>query len=103
LVFLLASLAEIGGGWLVWKWWRDDRPISWGVGGAALLIAYGLIATYQTAPFGRTYATYGGIFIALSMLWGWQVDGDRPDAPDLIGASVALVGVGVMMYWPRSS
>jgi small multidrug resistance family-3 protein len=47
------------------------------------------------------YAVYGGFFIVLSLLWGWKVDGDRPDAADVVGAAIALVGVSVMMYWPR--
>ncbi|WP_371371501.1 hypothetical protein [Sporomusa aerivorans] len=33
---------------------------------------YGVIPTFQPANFGRVYAAYGGIFIALSILWGWK-------------------------------
>jgi small multidrug resistance family-3 protein len=47
------------------------------------------------------YAVYGGFFIVLSLLWGWYFDGNRPDWPDVIGAGIALIGVCVMMYWPR--
>jgi drug/metabolite transporter superfamily protein YnfA len=43
----------------------------------------------------------GGFFIVLSLLWGWFFDGNRPDAADTVGAAIALVGVCVMMYWPR--
>ena len=46
-LFLLAGLCKIGGGWLVWKWLRDDRP-------------------------------------------------------DVLGASIAPVGVCLMIYWPRT-
>jgi small multidrug resistance family-3 protein len=35
------------------------------------------------------------------MLWGWKVDGIKPDTYDLVGALFALVGVIIMMYWPR--
>jgi len=45
----------------------------------------------------------GGVFIILAMLWGWKVDGIKPDKYDLIGAMLALFGVIVMMYWPRDS
>ena len=44
---------------------------------------------------------YGGFFIALSLLWGWGVDGDRPDRADVLGAVIALVGVCVMYFWTR--
>jgi len=35
-------------------------------------------------------------------LWGWKVDKIAPDKFDLIGGLVALLGVGIIMYWPRS-
>lgn len=38
----------------------------------------------------------------LAILWGWRVDGVTPDRFDLIGGSVALAGVLIIMYWPRS-
>ena len=79
----------------------QDDPLAWGLAGAAVLVLYGVIPTLQPAHFGRTYATYGGFFIALSLLWGWAMDGTSPDAADVVGATIALGGVGVMMYWPR--
>ncbi len=100
-LFVLAGLFEIGGGWLMWQWLRAGRPAGWGLAGAAVLVLYGIVPTLQPANFGRTYATYGGFFIALSLLWGWAMDGSVPDRFDLAGTAVALGGVGVMMYWPR--
>jgi small multidrug resistance family-3 protein len=70
--------------------------------GGIVLIAYGVIPTWQTEPaFGRVYAAYGGIFIVLSILWGWKVDGWQPDRYDLLGAGIALVGVAIIM-WGRN-
>lgn len=69
--------------------------------GAVILILYGIIATLQPANFGRVDAAYGGVFIVLSILWGWQVDKVRPDRFGLIGGAICLVGMGVIMYWPR--
>ncbi|HCA56585.1 MAG TPA: hypothetical protein DEP46_01240, partial [Blastocatellia bacterium] len=46
-------------------------------------------------------AAYSGFFIALALLWGWQVDKVTPDRFDLIGGAVALIGVAIIMYWPR--
>jgi len=100
--FVLAGLCEIGGGYLVWLWLREGRSLWYGVLGAVILILYGVIPTLQPAHFGRVYAAYGGVFIVLSLLWGWQVDRVAPDKFDLIGACVALIGVALIMYWPRS-
>jgi small multidrug resistance family-3 protein len=102
-LFVIAGLCEIGGGWLMWQWLREHRPTVWGGIGALVLILYGVVPTLQTAHFGRVYAVYGGFFIVLSLAWGWLFDGDRPDAADVVGASVALAGVCLMMYWPRAA
>lgn len=100
-LYILAGLAEIGGGWLIWQWLRNGRSVGWGLLGGVILITYGIIPTLQSEPsFGRVYAAYGGIFIVLSILWGRVVDGWRPDRFDLIGAGIALVGV-VIIIWGR--
>lgn len=101
LYFVLAGLCEIGGGYLIWLWLREARSIWYACGGAFLLILYGIIPTLQGANFGRVYAAYGGVFIVLSIIWGWQVDKIAPDKFDLIGSLIALIGVLVIMYWPR--
>ncbi len=100
-LFLLAGLLEIGGGYLVWQWWRNGAH--WGMGalGALTLILYGIVPTYQPAHFGRVYAAYGGWFVVLSILWGWGVDHIPPDRYDLIGGAVCLMGIAVIMHWPR--
>ena len=100
-LFILAGLCEIGGGWLVWQWLRESRPWPWGVIGGLVLILYGIIPTFQPAHFGRVYAAYGGVFIILSLLWGWMFDGNVPDRFDVVGAIVSLAGVCIIMYWPR--
>ncbi len=84
-LFLLAGLFEIAGGWLVWQWIRDAKPWPWGLLGGSVLFLYGVI----------------GFFIVLSLLWGWILDGNKPDSLDLIGGVVSLVGVAIIMYWPR--
>ncbi len=99
--FLLAGLCEIGGGYLVWLWLREGKPLAHGLAGALVLVLYGIIPTLQPAHFGRVYAAYGGVFVVLSILWGWKVDGIDPDRFDIIGGCIALVGVAVIMYWPR--
>lgn len=99
--FLIAGLCEIGGGYLVWLWLRENKHIGYGLAGAVILTLYGIIPTLQPSNFGRVYAAYGGIFIVLSILWGWQVDKVTPDRFDVLGGMVALIGVFIIMYWPR--
>lgn len=103
-LFILAGLAEIAGGWLVWQWLREHRSIVFGLFGAITLITYGVIATFQPeSEFGRIYAGYGGIFVVMAMLWGWRVDGWNPDRWDVAGVMVCLAGVSLIMFAPRGS
>lgn len=102
LLFLIAGLMEIGGGYLVWLWLRESRGWWLGALGGMLLFLYGVVPTLQPAHFGRVYAAYGGVFVVLSVLWGWWIAGTRPDRPEVFGATLCIVGVAIIMYWPRS-
>jgi len=103
-LFVVASIAEIGGAWLVWQGLREHRGIVWIGAGIVALAAYGFVATFQEDPnFGRILAAYGGIFVVGSLAWGVVADGFRPDRFDLIGAAICLAGVGVIMYAPRAT
>ena len=101
-LFVLAGFCEIGGGYLVWLWLRDGRSVVWGALGGFVLFLYGVVPTLQPAPFGRVYAAYGGVFVVLSLLWGWLVARQAPDRFDLAGGLLCLAGVAVIMYWPRA-
>lgn len=70
ILFILAGLAEIGGGYLIWQWIREGRPYYWGVSGGFILALYGVIAAFQAFPsFGRVYAAYG-VFLSFYPFYG---------------------------------
>jgi small multidrug resistance family-3 protein len=100
-LFLLAALAEIGGGYLVWLWIRQKKKIIFGIVGGIILFTYGIIPTLQPSNFGRIYAAYGGFFIISSILWGMMVDKKRPDKFEIIGSMVAVLGAAIIFYGPR--
>jgi small multidrug resistance family-3 protein len=99
--FFLAGLCEIGGGYLVWMWLRNDMSWLFGAVGGFVLFLYGIVPTFQKANFHRIYAAYGGVFIVMSILWGWLIDGVRPDNYDIIGTIIAVIGVLIIFYYPR--
>jgi small multidrug resistance family-3 protein len=103
-LFGIAGLAEIGGGWLVWKVIRDGAAWYWAVTGGVVLVGYGFIPTLQPFnSFGRLYAAYGGAFVFLSILWAWQIDKQVPDSWDWLGGVLCLVGAAIIIYAPRSA
>lgn len=86
----------------MWLWLREKKSIFIGFAGAIILILYGIIPTLQKYPhFGRVYAAYGGVFIVLSLFWGWGIDKKTPDRFDLIGGLIALTGAAVIIWTPR--
>ena len=102
-LFLLAGVCEIGGGYLVWLWLREDMSWILGVLGGFILFVYGIIPTFQPHHFHRIYSAYGGIFIVMALLWGWGIQGMRPDIFDIIGAAISLIGVVIIFYMPRKN
>ena len=69
---------------------------------ALALALFVWLLTLHPAASGRVYAAYGGVYIAVSVLWLWLVDGVLPDRWDLVGASLVLAGVAVIYFAPRN-
>lgn len=99
--FFLAGLCEIGGGYLVWLWLREEMSWIFGALGGFILFLYGIVPTFQPSYFHRIYAAYGGVFIVMALLWGWFFEGMTPDVYDIIGSLIALAGVLIIYYVPR--
>lgn len=74
----------------MWLWLREKRAWWGGALGAFLIILYGIVPTLQPANFGRVYAAYGGVFVILSIPWGWKIDRIRPDLYDITGGLICL-------------
>lgn len=102
LVFPLAALLEIAGCFAFWAVLRLGAPTWWVVPGTAALAAFAWVLTLAPADAaGRTFAVYGGIYIAAALVWLWLVEGRVPDRWDLIGAAVCLVGATMILFGPR--
>lgn len=98
-LFVVAAIAEIGGAYLIWIGIKQDKGAGVVALGVIVLGLYGVVAAFQPSnEFGRVLAAYGGVFIVGSVLWGIAFDGFQPDRADLVGATICLIGVGVIMY-----
>jgi small multidrug resistance family-3 protein len=101
IIFLLAGICEIGGCFLIWLWLREGKSAWYGISGAVVLLLYGVVATWQTSNFARVYAAYGGMFILMSLVWGYYLDNFRPDRYDLLGVVFVIIGVYFIFYVKR--
>ena len=100
--YLLAALFEIGGCFAFWTWLRLHKSPLWTIPGLVALMLFATVLTrVDAAAAGRAYAAYGGIYILSSLLWLWSVEGVPPDRWDVLGASVCLLGAGVILWAPH--
>lgn len=99
-LFALTALAEIVGCYLPWLVIKQGRP-AWLLLPAALSLGiFAWLLTLHPSAAGRTYAAYGGMYIAVALIWLWRVDGIAPTRWDLIGAAVALAGMVIIALQP---
>ncbi len=103
LAFLAAALMEIAGCFTFWAWLKLAKSPLWLIPGMVALALFAYFLTLVDSPLaGRAYAAYGGIYIACALVWGWTVDGNKPDQWDLIGAAICLGGMAIILFAPRS-
>lgn len=98
----LAAFLEIAGCYSFWAWLRLERSPVWLIPGVISLILFAWALTQVQSPFaGRTYAAYGGVYIASSLVWLRTVEGVSPDRWDLLGGFVAVCGAMIVLFAPR--
>lgn len=103
-IYAGAAAAEILGCFAVWTWMRQGASALWLAPGLVSLAVFAWLLTLAPSDFaGRAYAAYGGIYIAASLVWLWAVEKQRPDAWDLSGAVLCLVGAALILFAPRSA
>ena len=100
-LFVVTAVAEILGCYLSYLWLRRSQSY-WVLFPAAVSLAgFAWLLTLHPSAAGRTYAAYGGVYVAVALVWLWLVDGVTPDRWDLIGVSVTLTGMGIIAFAPR--
>lgn len=100
-LFLLTAVAEIVGCYLPYLWLKKEGSVWLLLPAAASLAAFVWLLTLHPFAAGRTYAAYGGVYVAAALVWLWLVDGVRPDTWDLVGVAVTLAGMAIIAFAPR--
>lgn len=100
-LFVLTALAEIAGCYLPYLWLRKGYS-AWLLLPAALCLAlFAWLLTFHPTGAARTYAAYGGVYVAVALGWLWVVEQDRPTRWDALGVVVCLAGMAIIMFSPR--
>lgn len=101
-LFVATAIAEIVGCYLPYLWLKKGGSPWLLVPAAAALALFVWLLTLHPHVAGRTYAAYGGVYITIALVWLWTVDGIRPTSWDLAGGAVALAGMAIIYFAPRT-
>ncbi|WP_417224502.1 YnfA family protein [Amphritea sp.] len=101
-LYIITAVAEIAGCYLPYLWLKQDKTIWLLLPAALSLMLFAWLLSLHPTAAGRVYAAYGGVYIVVALVWLWLVDGIKPTAWDMVGASVALVGMAIIMFAPKS-
>ena len=100
-LFALTAVCEIVGCYLPYLWLRRGHT-AWLLAPAAVsLTLFAWLLTLHPDVAGRTYASYGGMYVAMAVIWLWLVGGQRPDRWDMLGAVIAIAGMAVISFAPH--
>ena len=100
-LFILTALAEIIGCYLPYLYLKQQGSVWLLLPAVLSLAAFAWLLTLHPNAAGRVYAAYGGVYIAMALIWLWAVDGIRPTLWDCVGVAVALTGMAIIMFAPR--
>jgi small multidrug resistance family-3 protein len=102
-LFALTALAEIVGCYLPWLVLRQAKSPLLLLPGLLSLMIFAWLLTLHPSAAGRTYAAYGGMYIAVALVWLRVVEGVSLTRWDVAGAAVALVGMAIIALQPAAA
>ncbi len=101
-LFVITAIAEIIGCYLPWLVLTQGRQTWLLLPAAVSLAAFAWLLTLHPSAAGRTYAAYGGVYVAVALVWLWRVDGVTPTRWDLVGGAVAIAGMAIIALQPKT-
>ncbi len=101
LLFIVTATAEIVGCYLPWLVLKQQKT-AWLLLPAALSLGlFAWLLTLHPSAAARTYAAYGGVYIAVALAWLRLVEGASPTRWDVLGGLVALAGMAIIAFQPQ--
>lgn len=96
-LFVITAVAEIAGCYLPYLWLKKNGSPWLLIPAAVSLALFVWLLTLHPTDSGRVYAAYGGVYVAVALLWLWRVDGVSPTVWDLTGVAVMLIGMSIVV------
>ena len=100
-LFILTAMAEIAGCYLPYLWLKQGKPVWLLLPAALSLVVFVWLLTLHPQAAARTYAAYGGVYVAVALAWLFWVEGILPTRWDAIGAAVAIAGMAIIVLQPQ--
>lgn len=97
-LFVVTAVAEIVGCYLPYLWLKREGSPWLLIPAAVSLALFVWLLTLHPTDSGRVYAAYGGVYVAVALIWLWRVDGAALSVWDVTGVAVALLGMGIIVW-----
>src|SRR3989304_8983719 len=95
-LFVATAIAEIIGCYLPYLWLQGRAPV-WVLAPAAIALSlFVWLLTLHPTDAGRVYAAYGGVYVAVAIVWLWVIDAVRPTPWDWLGGAASLSGMAIL-------
>ena len=98
LLFAVTAFFEILGCYLPYLVLKENKPVWLLLPAAISLALFAWLLTLHPAASGRVYAAYGGVYVAVALMWLYFVDGVKLSVYDWVGAGVALLGMSIIVF-----
>ena len=99
-LFTITAIAEIVGCYLGYQWLVEKKPLWYLIPLVISLAIFVWLLTLHPTATGRVYAAYGGIYVAVALMWLHLVDKVTLMAWNIAGGSVVLLGVCIIIFQP---
>ena len=103
ILFLVTAITEIVACYLPWLVLKQGKSPWLLIPSAILLIIFAWLLTIHPNATGRIYAAYGGVYIAVALIWLAIVDKAPITKLDLIGSVFLFIGVFIIFFQPTKN
>ena len=96
----ITAIAEIVGCYLGYQLLLEKKPLWYLIPLVISLAIFVWLLTLHPTATGRVYAAYGGIYVAVALIWLHLVDKVTLTAWDIAGGSIVLLGACIIIFQP---